>query len=426
MQQLFNEQIMQIAKQIREKKGNLYLVGGAVRDYLMGIEPHDMDFCVTGLSFIEFVSLFPSARMQGKDFPVFAMDGFEFALARTERKIGDKHTDFEIQADKSVTIEEDLKRRDITANAIAINVLDGNIVDPYDGKKDIENKIIRMVSPAFREDPLRVYRVARFASSLGFEVDFETIQSMQNMKSELVHLPAERVFTEFRKALVSSHPSCFFEVLRKANVLDVHFKELFDLIGVEQPIKYHPEGDAYIHTLEVLERASELTPGANIGSDEELTRFCALVHDFGKGATPKEEWPRHIGHEEHGIELIHNFCTHIKAPNKFEKAGKLTSLLHMKAGNFSSLKPSTKVRMIEQIANSRSISFEGIEIVAKADSKNMNLSFAKQAHEVMKINATEEMRQKCASENGSINFEKLKEMLLNKRCQYIKKEEDNR
>ena len=421
MSYLFHENILQIAKQINQKGGQLYLVGGAVRDFLMKVPPHDTDYCVTGLSTIEFSNLFPEARMQGKDFPVFVIEKQEFALARRERKIGHSHTEFEMISDKQITIEEDLIRRDITINAMAIQVLTGELIDPFGGKQDLERKIIRMVSPAFSEDPLRVYRVARFASTLNFTVDSDTIKVMHEMKPELLYLPAERVFAEFRKGLVSTSPSQFFQVLRIADVLDVHFKEISDLIGVEQPILYHPEGDAYTHTLEVLEHVSQQTPLASVNSDEELTRFCALVHDFGKATTPKAEWPRHIGHEERGIELIHNFCTRIKAPNKFEKAGKLTSLLHMKAGNYPALRPSTKVRLFEQIASSRSISFEGFEIVAKADSKNQNLSFAKIANEVMKINATEEMRQKCTLEDGTLHFEKLKEMLFNLRCQYVKR-----
>ena len=420
---LFNKRMIQIAQQIHQNGGELYLVGGAVRDYLRNQQPHDMDFCVTGLSSEAFLFLFPNAKLQGKAFPVFVMGGNEFALARTEKKIGQKHTDFEIHIEKSISIEEDLKRRDITINSMAIKVLSEELVDPFGGKKDLENHVIRKTSNAFFEDPLRAYRAARFASSFGFDVTDDTLLTMSQMKNELIQLSKERVFTEFRKALVSDHPSTFFIVLQKAKLLDVHFTELYNLIGVEQPLPYHPEGDAYTHSLEVLEKVAVLTPNAQIDLDEELTRFCALVHDFGKAATPHNEWPKHIGHEQRGIELVHDFCTRINAPNKFEKAGKLTSLLHMKAGNYTALKPSTKVRMFEQISSSRSISFEGIEMIAKADSKNKNLSFARIAHEVMKINATEEMKQKCTLENGMINFEKLKEMLLNKRCQFIKQEE---
>ncbi len=367
----------------------------------------------------EFTKFFPNTRVQGKDFPVFMIQRSEVALARKERKTGSKHTDFEIQTDKAITIEDDLMRRDITINSIAIDILTGEIIDPFDGKQDLENKIIRKTSDAFIEDPLRAYRIARFASTLGFEVSDDTIITMSKMREELLDLSAERVFTEFRKALLSPHPSIFLEVLRKANILDVHFKEIHDLIGVEQPILYHPEGDAYTHTLEVLEKVAILTPNASQNEEEEITRFCALVHDFGKGATPREEWPRHIGHEERGVSLIHDFCSRIKTPTKFEKAGKLTSLLHMKAGNFEKLRPSTKVKLFESIHDSRSISFKGMETIARVDSKKTTLSFAKLADDVMQIGVDDEMKKKCTNEHGEINVEKLKEMLLNKRCHFL-------
>ncbi len=277
-----------------------------------------------------------------------------------------------------------------------------------------------MTTNAFIEDPLRAYRAARFASQLDFTVEPTTLKTMHDMKEELCFLSAERVFTEFRKALISHHPAKFFEVLREANILEVHFSELAHLIGVEQPLLYHPEGDAYVHTLEVLERASQMTPNASTNPDEELTRFCALVHDFGKGLTPREEWPRHIGHEERGLEAIHSFCKRIKAPNKYEKAGKLTSLLHMKAGRFFSLKPSTQVKLFDAIYCSKSISYQGMEIVAKADSKDDSLSFASLAGKVMSIHATEEIIQKCTNEEGVLNYEKLKQKIHEKRVGYLK------
>jgi tRNA nucleotidyltransferase (CCA-adding enzyme) len=201
------------------------------------------------------------------------MYGKEFALARTEKKTGKGHKNFKITTGKSITIEEDLKRRDITINAIAKDVLTSEMIDPFGGIKDIENKTIRAIGDSFLEDPLRVYRVARFASELQFEVEEKTLEYITKLRNELDTLSKERVFVEFRKALASNRPSIFFNVLKKAKVLDIHFKEINDLIGVEQPLEHHPEGDVYNHSMEVLDRASKRTDNVEI-------RFAALVHDL--------------------------------------------------------------------------------------------------------------------------------------------------
>ena len=260
-----------IANKIKEAGGRLYLVGGAVRDEILGKEVHDEDYCVTGIK--DFQKLFPKAYIRGKDFAVFDINGKEFAMARTETKQGKGHKEFEIETNPSITIEQDLARRDITINSIAKDVLTQEIIDPFNGQKDIRNKIIKATSKSFNEDPLRVYRVARFSAQLGFSVEKETIKMMNDLKDELGNLSKERVFSEFRKALETDKPSIFFEVLKQADVLDIHFKEIKDLIGAEQPEKYHPEGDAYNHTMLVLDKSAELTPKVEI-------RFSALVHDF--------------------------------------------------------------------------------------------------------------------------------------------------
>lgn len=405
----------EVAQIIADNGGRMYLVGGAVRDMLMNKESHDMDFCVTGLSIDEFKNAFPDARIQGKDFSVFIINGCEFALARKERKIGEKHTDFEILADKSITIEEDLSRRDLTINGMAIDFLTKELIDPFGGAEDIKNKTLRMTTYAFSEDPLRVYRVARFSSQLGFQVENHTLEVMNEMKNSLSNLSSERVCAEFRRALIANKPSLFFDVLREANVLEVHFKEIYDLIGVEQPLKYHPEGDVYNHTMEVLDKAANMT-------SDELTRFCALVHDFGKASTPRDIWPHHYGHEEAGIELVKNFCRRLKLPNVFEKAGRITCKYHMMAGRYDTLKPSTKIKMFETVYSSKSISYEGLEIVAKCDSKDNTINFANTAREIMKINATKEMMEKCGFTEGKAgDFEKLKQLIRQERVSELKK-----
>lgn len=359
------ENIKSIADKIKNAGGNLYLVGGAVRDRLLGKETHDEDYCVTGISYEKFQELFPEAHIRGKAFAVFDMYGKEFALARTESKIGIGHKEFEIKADPKITIEEDLARRDITINSIAKDVLTEEIIDPFNGRKDLKNKIIKSTTKHFKEDPLRVYRVARFAAQLGFEVESETIQQMNELKEELDTLSKERIFTELSKALQTEKPSIFFEVLRKADVLDIHFKEIKDLIGAEQPANFHPEGDAYNHTMLVLDMAADLTRDYELNRKLEI-RFSALVHDLGKGLTPKEEYPHHYGHEDTGVELVSKLANTINAPNNWIKCGKTSCKEHMRGGIFYKMKPSKKVEFIERIDKTL-LGLDGLQIIVISD-----------------------------------------------------------
>ena len=352
-------QVEEIANKIKEKGGSLYLVGGAVRNKFLNLEIHDEDYCVCGLTEEEFIKLFPNAKPRGKAFKVFDLDGKEFALARKDVKKGLGHKDFEIQSNPNITIEEDLYRRDITINSIAENVLTKEIIDPFNGIKDIQNKIIRATSLSFKDDPLRVYRVARFASQLEFNVDVDTIELMKSMKSELSTLSKERVFEELKKALATDKPSIFFEVLRKADVLDAHFKEINDLIGVLQPEKYHPEGDAYNHTMLVLDYVSQNTKDLSI-------RFSALVHDLGKGLTPKKEYPHHYGHEDKGVTLAQTLGNRIGAKNEWIKAGKVACREHMRGGIFYKMKPSTKVDFIERVSKTK-LGLDGLQLIVNAD-----------------------------------------------------------
>lgn len=359
----------QIAEKISNAGGKLYEVGGCVRDKILGIPPKDFDYCVTGLDVQEFMNLFPQANVRGKDFPVFDLIGSEFALARTERKISNGHKGFSISTDKTISIEDDLRRRDITINSMAFDVLEKKLIDPYGGKKDCENKLVRATSEAFCEDPLRVYRAARFAAKFNFTVEPHTLELMKSLREELPTLSVERVFEELRKAISESKPSTFFYVLKDANCLDIHFKEIADLINVKQPIEYHPEGDAFIHTMEVLDRCALL-------SQNEIFRFSALVHDLGKAKTPKENWPHHYEHEELGVECIKNLCNRLKLPTSWKKAGITSSREHMRAGNFSKMKASTKVDFLERISKTI-LGLEGLEIIANSDTKREeNIQFA--------------------------------------------------
>lgn len=354
-----SENILEIAKKIENEGGRLYLVGGAIRDKLLNRKIKDEDYCVVGITSEQFKKLFPQSFTKGKSFEVFELNGKEFAMARIEKKTGLGHKEFEITTNKNITIEQDLARRDITINSIAEDVLTGKLIDPFNGKQDIENKIIKATTQHFLEDPLRVYRVARFASELNFDVSEDTIKMMNSLKNELNTLSKERVFIEFSKALATQKPSIFFNILRKANILDVHFIEIYNLIGALQPPEHHPEGDAYNHTMLVLDKASELTKELEI-------RFSALVHDLGKSITPKEEYPHHYGHEINGVDLVTKFGNRIKAPTRWIECGKVACREHMRGGIFYKMKPSKKIEFIERIAKSP-LGLHGLQIVVYSD-----------------------------------------------------------
>lgn len=351
--------ILEIANKINDKNGRLYLVGGAVRDKLLGRKVHDEDYCVTGLSIEEFEKLFPNSYTRGKFFAVYDIEGKEFALARKERKKGIGHKEFEIQITKDITIEEDLKRRDITINSIAEDVLTKKIIDPFNGQQDLKNKIIRATSNSFREDPLRVYRVARFAATFEFNVEEETLKMMKELKPELNTLSKERVFTELKKALETNKPSIFFNILRDAQVLDIHFKEINDLIGSIQPEKYHPEGDSYNHTMIVIDKSAELT-------DDVIIRFSALVHDLGKGITPKKMQPHHYGHDAKGVKLVENFGNRLGIPNSWMKCGKISASEHMRGGIFNKMSYGKQVDFITRVSKSI-LGLDGMKIVVMSD-----------------------------------------------------------
>lgn len=407
------ENIIEIAKKIAYNKGRLYLVGGAVRDKLNNIQYHDEDYCVTGLSYKKFEELFPNAHKRGKSFSVYDIDGKEFALARTEEKIGNGHTNFKIVTNENITIEEDLKRRDITINSIAQDVLTNQIIDPFNGVEDFKNKIIRATSQSFKEDPLRVYRVARFASKFNFSVDSDTIRLMNSIKSELKYLSVERVFEEFRKAINTDYPHIFFEVLKKANLLDIHFIEIYKLIGAIQPEQYHPEGDSYNHTILALKMAASIT------KDEKI-RFSALVHDLGKGLTPPSEYPHHINHDVRGVKQVQNFGNRLNMPNSWIKCGVVAAREHMKGGIFYKMTPKKQVDFIERI-DKTILGLEGLEIVVESDrncrgTKIEKIRFAELGKKVINnINGTDIMKKYNLSPGI-----KLKEKIHEERVKYLK------
>ncbi len=303
----------------------IYQVGGAVRDRLLGLPVKDTDWVVVGATPAELVQ---QGYMQiGRDFPVFLhpKSKQEYALARTERKSGSGYTGFTVYAAPDVTLEQDLLRRDLTINAIA-QADNGELIDPYGGQRDLQDRVLRHVSPAFAEDPLRVLRVARFAarfSPLGFTVAPETLVLMRTLvdAGELQHLTAERVWQEFERALCSAAPQVFLQVLRDCGALAVLLPEIENLFGVPQPEFFHPEIDTGVHTLMVAEQSVKL-------STELAVRFAALVHDLGKAVTPKELWPAHTGHEELGVALIEQVCDRLRVPNDCRELAVIVSRQH--------------------------------------------------------------------------------------------------
>lgn len=352
---------IEFATTVANAGGRAFVVGGWVRDEIMGVPSHDKDLMVTGLSQEQFTTLFPDAIMTGKDFPVFRLEigeeEMEIALARKERKTAVGHNGFSMVADGSVTIEEDLSRRDTRMNAIAMDLLSGEVVDPFGGTEDIQNGVIRHVSDAFHEDALRVLRVARQAAKFGFSVADETIGMCRSCKEELRTISAERVREEMMKALETERPSVFFRTLVACDCLSVVFSEIDALRGKTQPVEHHPEGDAFEHTMQVLDRASSLTTDV-------MVRFAALCHDIGKGVTPKEMLPKHHGHDAKGAEIVAAFANgRFLAAHK--DAAKVASKFHMKARSAMGAKP--MLAMIEELSKSK-LGVDGLRVVVTADS----------------------------------------------------------
>ncbi|MDD5150392.1 MAG: multifunctional CCA addition/repair protein [Flavobacterium sp.] len=321
---------------------NTYMVGGHVRDTLLGIESNDIDYIVTGISEAELLSL--GYSKVGADFPVFLHPETreEYALPRIERSTGNRYTDFEVITER-VSLEDDLLRRDITINAIAMCIETNTIFDPYNGKQDLEDGILRHVSVAFVEDPVRVLRIARFAAKFGFVIAEETKELISVMIEEgmLNALTSERIFKELEKVLKLDKPWIFFEVLDELGALEILFPELWKLKGQTQPEQWHPEGDAFIHTMLVLQEAVDFT-------DDIVVRFAALVHDLGKGLTKKEDLPKHHRHEQAGIPLVEQLCDRLKMPTEFKKVGMMTSREHLNIHNWNKLNPKTVVNIFER------------------------------------------------------------------------------
>jgi tRNA nucleotidyltransferase (CCA-adding enzyme) len=324
-----------------------YLVGGAVRDALLNLPVKERDWLVVGAT--PDALLAQGYQAVGRDFPVFLHPESheEYALARTERKTGSGYHGFATWSAPEVTLEQDLQRRDLTINAIAQDTDSGALIDPYGGQADLQARLLRHVSPAFVEDPLRVLRVARFAARfapLGFKVAPETLQLMQDITSsgELNALTPERVWRETQLALCAAAPQAYLQVLRDCGALKVILPEVDALFGVPQPAQWHPEIDTGIHMLMVMEQAARLT-------DDPVARFAALMHDLGKGTTPKDVLPRHIGHEARGVALVEAVCARWRVPNEYRELAVICAAQHGKLHAVFEMRNSTLLEFLEKL-----------------------------------------------------------------------------
>jgi tRNA nucleotidyltransferase (CCA-adding enzyme) len=324
----------------------VYLVGGAVRDHLLGHPYHEKDYVVVGATPEQLLS--EGYQPVGKDFPVFLHPKTkeEYALARTERKSGMGYHGFQFFTDTTVKLEEDLIRRDLTINAMAMDD-SGKVYDPYGGQKDLDHKILRHVSDAFTEDPLRVLRVARFAAryaSYGFRIADETLQLMKDIaqSGELDALTPERVWKETSRALMEDHADLYFQTLKDCDALKILFPEINALFGVPQRPEYHPEIDCGIHTLMALKQACVANYPLEV-------RFAVLVHDLGKALTPVDELPRHILHEERGIQPVTEISDRLRVPTYLKNLALIVCKEHLKCHQVKNLKPGTLWRLLQRL-----------------------------------------------------------------------------
>ncbi|MDD2700097.1 MAG: multifunctional CCA addition/repair protein [Sideroxydans sp.] len=320
----------------------VYCVGGAVRDRLLGLPVQDHDWVVVGSTPEEMEAR--GFKAVGADFPVFLHPDTheEYALARTERKTAAGYKGFNIYASPDVTLEQDLLRRDFTVNAIAEDE-HGNLIDPHNGQADLKAGVLRHVSDAFAEDPVRILRGARFAARFGFSIAPETLELMRAMvtNGEVDALVAERVWQELSRALMERHPSRFFFTLRESGALKKILPEVDALFGVPQPVHYHPEIDCGVHVMMVLDDTAKLNRTLEV-------RFAALGHDLGKATTPEETLPRHLGHEQRSIDLVKGVCERLRVPGDCRDLALLVAQYHSHVHRARDLRPDTIVKLFDR------------------------------------------------------------------------------
>lgn len=342
----------------------IYQVGGAVRDKHLGRPSKDKDWVVVGAT--PELLLKQAYTQVGRDFPVFLhpVTREEYALARTERKTKPGYTGFSVYAAPEVSLEDDLRRRDLTINAMAEDS-HGQLIDPFNGLADLRAGILRHVSPAFVEDPVRILRVARFSARFGFSVAEETLTLMIEMvnQGEVDALVAERVWQETVRALAEAQPHKFFEVLRLCGALARIFPEIDRLFGVPQPAQHHPEIDTGLHVMLCLQQARQMTEDTQI-------LFAVLTHDLGKGTTPPKEWPQHIDHEGRSVELLEGLCQRYRVPNQYRELAILVARYHSHCHRVAELRPKTILKTLQNLdAFRRPQRFEQFLLACEADSR---------------------------------------------------------
>ena len=353
------------AEKIQAHGGRVYIAGGWVRDKVRGVKAKDKDYVVSGLAEKLFCRLFPPAEKVGKSFPVYllAVDGkkCEIAFARREKKTGPGYRGFAVFCDATVTIEEDLYRRDTTMNSMAWELPNGRLLDPYDGQADIQKKMIRATSAHFLEDPVRALRAARQAAEMEFSIEAATVMLMRQCRSELAAEPQERFLQELVRALHCPRPSLFFRALQAADLLAITFPEIFALIGKTQPVDVHPEGDAFAHTLQLVDQVAAL-------DCRPLVRFAALVHDLGKGVTPVADLPQHHGHDANGLAVLAAWSARMTFPRPWLAGAVFAIREHMRAPQ---LNKTGKIVELLLAAEKNPLGLAGFQAIILADNKSL-------------------------------------------------------
>lgn len=353
---------IKLCEALRDAGCQPYVVGGYVRDLLLGRQPKDVDIVVVGIDPGVLIETLDYPDPVGASFPVFIVDGVEVAMARTERKWGKGYREFSCETE-GVTLEDDLRRRDLTINAMALDPFTDQVIDPFGGARDLQAGVLRPVGPHFGEDPVRILRAARFAAQLDMEISDELVEAARPALMELMDEPGERLWGELEKALRTQRPSRFVEGLDRLGALEIVLPEIAALKGRIQPEKYHPEGCVFTHTMLVLDRSKEL------GGDS-ITAFAALVHDLGKAVTPDDNLPHHYNHEALGVPLVHAMCDRLRVPNEHRNTAALTSKYHLNIHRFEELKPVKKVRLIKSLgALQDDLTLRRVALAAQADAQ---------------------------------------------------------
>ena len=318
--------------EIRRAGGKAYIVGGWVRDVIRGVEPRDKDYVVTGVSEVTFESLFPAAHRVGRSFPVYRLRiggaACDVAFARREAKSGAGYRGFDVRFDEATTIRDDLERRDTTINSMASSLESGALIDPFGGEGDIERRVIKATSEHFKDDPVRALRAARQSAQFGYSIEPGTLKMMSECRSEIRGEPTERIMNELSLAIGTERPSVFFRALLNTDLLDVTYPQLQALAGAEQDPRYHPEGDAFDHTMLVIDRAAA-------ASDRPEVRFAALVHDIGKGLVHIGDRPHYYGHDRLGLTALEDWNRRMPLPSLWRTCAKFAIAEHMRVSRIS-------------------------------------------------------------------------------------------